>query len=358
MVCNSTVEFRLAGADDMAGLGPLLLDLGGPSYPDRFTGTTVSEFCRWKYRGNPSGNALVGVAVASGRIVSIVTGTPKNVQVGPAIYLAFELGDFITDPEYRKQGMFSKLIELVCAEARQRGASFVYVRPNENSFPILAAQLSFAEVHNIAERRYFLPSLVIHRKFGIPPGLVRALGADWIMRKLVLPSSSSSVTVTPVDRFGHELDELWERIHLGYAFSLERTSSYLNWRYSDSPTKYLLWVADRNGQVAGYLVGFVSDFESMGYIVDLFCDPNDTATAATLVKTGMEAMLNSGVRAISTWVLPTREESACWRILTRAFPRVGEPRLHFVMRFLDATLDESRLPSSGWRWATGDCDGI
>ena len=358
MATDSTVEFRLAGPDDVAAVGPLLLDLGGASFPERFTGKTISDFCRWKYFGNPSGNALVGAAVASGRIVSLVVATPKRVQVGSDLHLAFELGDFITAPEYRKQGMFSQLIELVCAEAQQRSGSFAYVRPNEISFPILVSRLSFVEIHNIADRRYFLPSLVIHRKLGIPSDLTRASGVDGIMRKLVLPSSSASITVMPVDRFGHESDDLWERMRGKYEFSLARTSSYLNWRYVDSPTRYLLWVAYRSGQVAGYLVGFISDSELRGHIVDLFCDPKDVATAAALVRTSMEAMLESGVHAISTWVLPGKEESACGRTLTHAFPRVGRPLLHFVMRFLDAGLDESRLPASGWRLASGDFDGI
>ena len=358
MLTDSTVEFRLASPDDVAAVGPLLLDLGGASFPERFTGKTVSDFCRWKYFANPSGNALVGAAVASGRIVSLVAATPNRVQVGTDIHLAFELGDFITAREHRKQGMFSQLIELVCAEARRRGGSFVYVRPNEISFPILVARLSFVEINNIAERRYFLPSLVIHRKLGIPSALARALGVDGIMRKLVLPSSSASITVVPIDRFGHEVDDHWERMRGAYEFSLARTSSYLNWRYADSPTRYLLWVAYRRDQVVGYLVGFISKSESRGSIVDLFCDPKDVATAATLVRTGMETMLESGVHAISTWVLPARDESACARILTHAFPRVGRPLLHFVMRFLDASLEESRLPANGWRLALGDFDGI
>ena len=358
MVTDSTVEFRLASPDDVAGVGPLLLDLGGASFPERFTGKTVSDFCRWKYYGNPGGSALVGAAVASGRIVSLVAATPKRVQVGSNVHLAFELGDFITAPEHRKQGMFSQLIELVCAEARQRSGSFVYVRPNEISFPILVSRLSFVEINNIAGRRYFLPSLVIRRKLGIPSALTQASGVDGIMRKLILPSLSASIMVMLVDRFGREVDDLWERTRGAYEFSLARTSSYLNWRYVESPTRYLLWVAYRNGQVAGYLVGFISHSESMGHIVDLFCDPKDVATAATLVRTGMEAMLESGVHAISTWVLSAKDESACARILTHAFPRVGRPLLHFVMRFLDASLDESRLPANGLRLALGDFDGI
>jgi predicted N-acetyltransferase YhbS len=76
----------------------------------------------------------VGVALDGDRVVSIVAGTPKRVRVGSEEVLAFELGDFITAADHRKRGLFSALIDLVCEAARERGASFAFVRPNDVSF--------------------------------------------------------------------------------------------------------------------------------------------------------------------------------------------------------------------------------
>ena len=76
---SRTVDIRLATRDDLAGIGRLLPTLGGPSFPERFPQSTISEFCDWKYFQNPSGKALVGVASVGADLVSIVAATPKRI---------------------------------------------------------------------------------------------------------------------------------------------------------------------------------------------------------------------------------------------------------------------------------------
>lgn len=176
--------------------------------------------------------------MADGRVVSLAAGVPKRVQVGNEVVVAFELGDFITLPAFRKRGLFSQLITLVAEEATWRGAAFLYVRPNENSFPILARDLGFAETQRIDVRRYRVPSDVLARRMHVPPGVTRWLGVDRVAERVLIPSSPDSVTVRPVERFGADADELWAATRDGYAFSLVRDRDYLNWRYANSPTPY------------------------------------------------------------------------------------------------------------------------
>jgi len=358
MLTGAAVEMRLATPDDLTGIGCVLPDLGGPQFQERFPEGTVADFCHWKYYGNPTGNAAVGIATDGGHVVSIVAGVPKQVQLGSETVVGFELGDFITSIAYRRQGLFSSLIRLVCQEAAHRGAAFAYVRPNENSFPTLNKGLSFPEVETISECRYVVPSGLIHRKMGISPELLRELGVDWLARRFFLPSSASSVAIESVNRFGKEMDEFWERTRRRYSFLLVRDSTYLNWRYADSPTPYLSWVAHRNGSVTGYLTAFMNRSQTNAQLVDLFCDPEDAETAAALVRTSMETMLAAGVQSIWTWVPQVTADSVCHRFLKRAFPIKTKPQLHMVLRFLDGRLNTPLLPSSGWQLAMGDFDGV
>ena len=180
---NRGIEMRLARPEDTDEIARLLPSLAGPSFVDRFPGKTAADFCRWKYLANPFGDASVGVVLDRGRVVGLAAAVPKRIQVGHEIVTAVELGDFITDPEYRKRGFFSALIELVCREAAERGAAFAYVRPNSISFPILERSLGFYEAQKIDHRRYAVPSDVLHRKTGLPSGLVRLMGMDWLSRK-------------------------------------------------------------------------------------------------------------------------------------------------------------------------------
>ena len=169
MALDTSVEIRLAGPQDLKEIGRLLPDVAGALFPERFPGQTAADFCRWKYFMNPIGDAAVGVAVKENRVISVVSATPKRIEVNSEVLLAFELGDFITDSQYRKTGLFSSLIHLVCTEAAKRGAGFVYVRPNEISFPILTKSLSFVEAQKIDARRYVAPSGLIYRKIGLSP---------------------------------------------------------------------------------------------------------------------------------------------------------------------------------------------
>ena len=352
MLTGAAVEVRLATPDDMEGIGRLLPDLAGPQFPDRFPGRTVADFCRWKYYSNPVGHATVGIATEGGQVVSIVAAVPKRVQLGSEIVLAFELGDFITTPEYRKRGLFSSLIRLVCDETSQRGAAFAYVRPNENSFPILNKGLGFPEVEKISESRYVVPSGLIRRKVGISPELSRVLGIDQLARRLLLPSSATSVVVESVNRFGQEMDELWESARQRYSFSLARDGAYLNWRYIDSPTPYRSWIARQNGEATGYVIACMNRSQTDGLIIDLFCDPDDSETAAALLRAGMETLLDAGAQSISTWIPETVADSAGQRFLTRAFPRKTKPPLHMALRFLDMRFNSS--PSASERLASRD----
>ncbi len=358
MTIDTSVEIRLAGPEDLEEIGRLLPEVAGPLFPERFPGQTAADFCRWKYFTNPGGDATVGLAMKGSRVVSVVAATPKLVQVNSRDILAFELGDFITDREYRKRGLFSRLIQTVCNEAAGRGAGFVYVRPNEISFPILATTLSFVEAQKIDARRYVVPSGVMFRKVGISPTVWRSLGVDWIARRLLLPSVDDSVRVQRLVRFQDEMDKFWDDARRGYSFAIVRDAKYLNWRYVDCPTPYRLWIAYRGDRTAGYLVDFVSTTERTGYLVDVFTEQRDSAAAAALLRVAMNTMLNDGVQSVHTWTLQTGAVSAGARLLRRVFPLASKPHLHVAMRYLDNGFSSGHLPSGGWQLTVGDFDGI
>jgi hypothetical protein len=353
-----SVEMRLARPEDLEEIGRQLPNVAGPFFSERFPGQTATDFCRWKYFSNPNGDAAVGLAVKGTRVISVVAATPKQIQVNCQSVLAFELGDFITDSQYRKKGLFSSLIQLVCNEVAQRGAGFVYVRPNEISFPILTKALSFVEAQKLDARRYVVPSGLINRKVGLSPRVCRVLGADWVARRLVLPSADGSVNIQSTTRFTAEMNEFWERVRQGYSFALVRDYKYLNWRYVDCPTRYRLWIAHRNGCTAGYVVCFVSPAERIGHIVDLFTEPGDKKAAAALLSIAMGAMLADDVHSVYTWTLKTGTKSLSAQLLRRACPLVDKQHLHVAMRFLNKDFAGDQLPATGWQLMIGDFDGI
>ncbi|HZP23739.1 MAG TPA: GNAT family N-acetyltransferase [Terriglobales bacterium] len=354
--CGAVHKIRLAGQPDLPALAELLPELDGPSYSERFPGKTCDDFIRWKYLNNPAGEAAVGIALDGERVVSIVAGTPKRVRLGGHDTLAFELGDFITVPEHRKRGLFSKLINLVCDAAGERGATFAYVRPNDMSFPILASHLSFSEPAQIESRRFLVASAAVERKLGVPANLLSQFGIDSLLRRLTIPRAPGGITVTRIDRFGDDIDQLWMHTRDQYSFALVRDSRYLNWRFIDCPTPYRCWVARRSDGVAGYLVAFVARTQPIATILDLFTHPTDEDTTAALLGTALDAMLREGTQAVYTWTAQTHAESASSRLLKRACRLVQKPLLHFAVRPLKPS--SATLPSSGWQLTAGDFDGF
>ncbi len=351
-------EVRLAGPMDLAQIAQFLIPLGGELFGERFPDGTVQDFYRWKYFGNPLGDAIVGIATAAGSVVSVVAAAPKRIWLSGKVVRAYELGDFLTHENYRGRGLFSQLIELVCREAVARGSSLVYVRPNDVSFPILAAKLSFQEAQRIDARRFLIPSHTISRKTGIPAGLLRLSGMDWLLKSRCIPRSpEGAVTVVPVERFGEETDQLWQSAAPGYDFALVRDSNYLNWRYSDCPTPYKIWLALRNGQTAGFLVTSAARTVPRAAIVDLFTESSDGEAVRALLATGMGSLLNRGVQSISTWTLQGSVQSAAHQWLQRAFPFRQKRHLHLAFRVQLPQEITLPLPSRKWHFTLGDSDG-
>lgn len=358
MATDSSVRLQFAGVEELESIGRLLPDLAGPFFAERFPGKNVAEFLHWKYFTNPLGDAAVAVAMDGARVVSVVAAVPKQVRVGSEVRIAFELGDFITASDFRKRGLFSSLIEMTSAEAAKRGAAFVYVRPNPISFRLLSPGLKFIEAQKLDLRRYSVPSGVIHRKTGIPDSVLRGLGVNLIAEKLALPPLDTDVAIEPVTRFECDTDEFWASVEQKYSFTLKKDSSYLNWRYVDCPTPFVMWIARRNGRVAGYLVAFLSQGEAVGYVADLFTDPEDDGAAGTLMRTAMDKLLAKGAQTVYTWAPQSGGESASTRLLQRTCKWITPPHLHVAMRFVDEKMDAVKLPDGGWHLAMGDFDGV
>lgn len=356
MITSPAVETRLALPGDVEQIAVLLPALAGPEFPQRFPGSTAADFCSWKYFSNPLGPAAVGIAITEGRVVSLVAGVPKLMSFGSQTALAFELGDFITAPDFRKRGLFSTLIRMICDQARDRQAAFAYVRPNEQSFRVLTKDLLFREIQKIDERRYLLPSTVVERKTGIPAMIPRALGMDWLVHRMLLPRASSNVQVEAVARFDASVDEWWASTGHKFAWSIARNHGYLNWRYVDCPTPYRSFAGRRNGRFAGYVTIFLPERGGTGYILDLVSDPEDPETAGALLARGVNEMLDRGASAIYTWTLHSGASSAGRALLEGACPwKAGAP-LHVAARFME---DHSSVLAQGpWQLNLGDFDGI
>jgi GNAT superfamily N-acetyltransferase len=356
-VVSESVNIKFARPDDLAALGAFLPELGGTYVYERYPGKTARDFYRWKYFDNPLGEAIVGIAVAEGRVVSCVAAVAKPLQINGQPLLAYELGDFLTAPDFRKRGFFSKLTEMVCGEAAARGASLTYVRPNDNSFPLLK-KLGFTEPQQIRQRHYPRPSILLSRRLHLPAKFVSWTHIDdWARRLVAPPPGARGLHVERLSRFNADTDEVWNKSSQEYKFVLARESQFLNWRYVDSPTPFHIWLARRNGEPVGFLVGFTGKDQGVALIADLFTAPRDTAAGQALLHVAFEEYQRQNLTTILAWTLARPPYSTPDQLLRRACPVSRGAALHFAVRSFGKS-GAVQLPASGWHLSLGDFDGV
>lgn len=358
----TSVTFRFTEREDLAAIGEFLRDLGDAYFNEkRFPGKSARDFYEWKYFGNPMGDAIVGLAIADTRVVSMLAAMVKPLQVEERRVTAYEIGDFLTAPEFRKRGLGSRLTEMLYAEMRTRGAALVYGQPNDVSFPVFM-KLGFVEPQQIQQRSYAVPSRVISGRLHVSPKLISWTYIDDMMRSVAAPASSRSVRVERISRFDAETDRIWEKVRDGYKFVVVREREFLNWRYVDSPTPYQIWLARRGDEPVGFLVGFSGKDERVGEIVDLFTSESDPTAARALLHHAFKEFHSQGMRAILAYTIvnSTRSmlgESMVGKLLRRACPIARQKPLHFILRSFESPVAPP-LPASGWHLAPGDFDGV
>jgi hypothetical protein len=354
----ASVELRFAGPEDLGRIGDFLQELGGPYFSqNRFPGKSALDYYHWKYFGNQQGEAVAGIAIAGERIVSTVAATVKPVLVKSRRLIAYELGDFLTATDFRQRGLFSQLVQIVCSETEKRGASLVYVQPNEISFPLLM-KLGFAEPLQIQQRHYARPSSVVARRLHVPAGFISWTGIDDLMGRLAAPrGSDQAVRVELISRFDAETDLIWQQAGKQYELLLAREHEFLNWRYADSPTPFQIWLGRRKEEPVGFLVGFAGLNDAVGEIADVFTRPDDHDAAQALLYHSFREFRRQDMRAILAYTISSSEHSVVGDLLRRACPLTRQRPLHFAMRCFDSDLG-AQLPKSGWHLSPGDFDGV
>jgi L-amino acid N-acyltransferase YncA len=174
---------------------------------------------------------------------------------------------------------------------------------------------------------------------------------DLVKRSLRRPGATS---IVEVDRFGPEIDELWDRTRGDYPVILPRDARFLNWRFVDCPElRYRRFVAKRGDRVVGYVVlrrAEPVEFQQ-GIIVDLYSSRQDVRTVDELIQHSL-AFFGDKVSAVDCGTSVAEFETILRR---HGFFRTRAYRPTCVCR--DSTLRE-RLTQlrDAWFFSKGDHD--
>jgi hypothetical protein len=223
---------RPAGEGDLAQLIALR---------ERTLGQRISpEQWRWKLGRPRSPVHNVWVVEAGDRLVFQYAGIPTPVRHLGTDCLAMVSVDTMTDPDYRRRGLLTRMGGETYAHWRRAGVAFVLGIPNEQ-WGSRSAALGFVPV---AELRRWVRWLDPLRVLAASAGLRLARPAEQVAQAL---SRSASPEVSPVTD-PSPFDDLWHRIG---DEGVIRNADWFRWRYLEGVPAWNVLAAWRGRQAVG-----------------------------------------------------------------------------------------------------------
>jgi len=351
-------EVRLCGPGDRA----LQADLFNRCFKKRVAPADLV----WRYDDNPHGvSATFVTKVADGSGVSGYACSPRLVLAAGDTSSAApvgETGDVMTDPAWRKRGLFSALDAACMEETKRLGWPCVFGLPNRRSAHIFL-KLGWDEVGTVRPWTFVLRADARARAIRLREGRLAAFltarGARRGRRaRQALEAPAASHRTEAIDRFPEEVDALAADVARGFAWMVRRDAAYLTWRFLKSPSGLhrALAVRDAAGGLAGYaVVQLPREGEAQGYLVDVLA--RDDAALAAAIEGGLACLEQAGASVVQA----TAIDGSWWQ---QQLERAGflapkaENHLIVILYAHDAEHPVSRAgrDASAWYFTDGDRD--
>jgi hypothetical protein len=255
---------------------------------------------------------IINLIKDEGRIVSILSNTPKHLLIAGQQHLVAEIGDAFTDPEYQRQGMQTLLTVQSIQDAVGSGIQGIFSTPDHRT-PSLSAFVNRANFLPLAGPE--VKSLVLPLNLGLlfrqrghwlaaqyvgALHLTLAFIYFWLMKGL---HSASRLEIVELKSLPENWDRFWEKCRQPYEAIFTRSREALTWRFFRNPNRYTFYAAMDQGELAGYAVHRVSDDTGNRTLVlaDFLFLPGREAHLNALLLKVLEDGLKAGVSHIYTW---------------------------------------------------------
>ena len=275
-----------------------------------------------------------------------------------------QTGDVMTDPDWRKRGLFSDLDRACMATARSEGWPVSIGFPNRRSAHIFIGELGWERVGTLRPWTHYLRTGAAEREWrrreGRLAGALLPLTARACRRARARLGHTSDPRsfVEDLEAFPAEVTALAERISERHALFVRRDAEYLDWRFLRAPSGLHRAIAVRDpfGQLSGYVVVQVPRAgEAVGYLVDLLgLEDEDVATA---MRAGLSRLELEGAGLVRA----TAIEGSWWEArLAEAGFLASKPEDHLAV--IAHVHDEASAAAaavrdaSRWYFTDGDRD--
>ena len=322
----------------------------------------------WRYR-NGIYKSTIWLAKWGDRVAAQRPTVIKTVKIGQEYYPAAHFMDVMTHPDFRRRGLFTRLVQWATAAVTEQGAAICYTFPNENSFPGYARKTDWTHVGSLSLFMKPVNAEALLRE-RIRNPVLRNVLALLLRPGLALACRESSrgratgVSIRRLLSFDERFDAFWDQVANDYEVILRRDSRHLNWRYIQRPSvEYAVYAAEEGEQILGFIVVRTRRMFGMnlGLIVELLTLNQDERLAQALVATGVQHLVEVGAEAIACVMFD--HQPYCQALRREGFIHVPEKllprRFYFVARAnRDDPILRKALNRRNWFLTWGDNDAV
>lgn len=303
-------------------------------YRSGFGAWATERFARrfaWEFERNPFASALppeVSLHLDDDRVVAFLASYPIPVRISGRPRLMFCACDMVADDTHGLAAvqMFRRLVRKHAVLGTAVNDAVLKMFQTAGGRLIADSRVQFVRPilrhETLAQRiRGRLPRRIAR---WLPPGLIACLTDPLHLlrrhRRQRLRGPLPPGQTRTLHRFDDEYDALWRRASADYRNCVERTSTYMNWRYVDCPTSHPIirgWCDDtgalRAVAVATPRVQLDDHGEPcgrIGEILEFVADALDEQAAIRLLEEMILPLARAGVGSIRCAALDPRLHSA------------------------------------------------
>lgn len=204
---------------------------------NRVFGAASSEGCwRRKYFENPAGQVVAFSARDSDKLVGFYPLHPALFSLFGKETLLYQSADTMTDPAYRREGVYGTLRKMAHEWLVKEDVPFTYGFPNVVS--IAANRRSGFEL---------VGRLTIWAKplpFGEGDALRRTLNSIYHGFTGIINPPRSAEPAVKLDRFDERIDAIWVNVKSDRRIAGVRSGAFLEWRYGRRKGEIAAWISN------------------------------------------------------------------------------------------------------------------
>jgi GNAT superfamily N-acetyltransferase len=271
----------------------------------------IPDRWNWEYLNNPtlenkSKELPIFIAIKDGHIAGQICAILYEIKIGEELQHIAGGVDLVVLPICRKEGVGQKLVQAIAEHYKLYMAISmsditwrIYDRCGYNKLKAIPTYRRLVKISDASVKRYLIRKTKNHlwlkgiANTGIRVRCDKLISAilgifikvrDYFNRPTKKQYHSE---IRKVEKFGDEIDQLWDRTSHKFKVIVKRDQRYLNWRFADNnQLDYQNFICIRDGETKGYIVLRRPDpsEEDIGIIVDLYADPKDYETIEILIN--------------------------------------------------------------------------